>query len=315
MLTPLSDRVDMLKWARKTAKEYVEGKYDEKSRRTPIDYVQFCFVYMQLYRKWIQTQSTRKVQYTELESSQQLQHQKNTTTRDLEAEDWTGLWNAIYPAVRRYKKKLGWSKTRDSYNCLNQTVTSLSPEDILSRDRTLAETCLEWIEALDSPGTSKSSSTPRSSHVFPDELVAALGSFISPDEASKFPRLQPLMSMLEEEEGEEEKKSASDDTKAPATTSDATSAKETKTPRTEKGQEAASKPSRKKSDSAGKSDDEDSGLPSSLAELLSSMESLTSAGGSGSSKPDDDDDDLSPGLHTLARILAMNAALRHLGME
>ena len=149
-----------------------------------IDAVRYCFLYVSLYGRHV----------TQGRAAQQglIGYRTETEPGDTRGSiNWSNLWKTINSAVRRYSCDKKWEATYiGQYWQLPLRV--LPPDELLAEDRELAGGCLEIMDFIESESDADGLERPGSKPIFPDELVAALGLFILPEDVSKHSRLAGL---------------------------------------------------------------------------------------------------------------------------
>ena len=168
----------MIAHSASVAQYFADPEYD--GGFPSLDAVRYCFLHVALYREHITA------------GDHLINHSMVTQTVDArDSIDWLYLWKTISSAVRRYSRDEKWGATYiKQYWHLPLSV--LTPEELLAKDRAFAGECLEIMNSIDGKGNGDRLGRPKRKPVFPDELVAALGLFILPEDVSKYPRLARL---------------------------------------------------------------------------------------------------------------------------
>ncbi|EKM54759.1 uncharacterized protein PHACADRAFT_258812 [Phanerochaete carnosa HHB-10118-sp] len=96
---------------------------------------------------------------------------------------WTSLWNATASGLRKYSAEERWH-AEYAQRYWHPTLPHLTPEELLAEDRKFAGECLEIMKCIENGDDTLRSNPPMHEPAFPDELVAALGFFILPEDVS-----------------------------------------------------------------------------------------------------------------------------------
>lgn len=104
-------------------------------------------------------------------------------------DSWKRLWDECATAVRKYHEAKAWERTEEKQYWHDDTPTR-PPALLLQDDKDIAAECLHIISS--SPKTPLSDDGSESVDQYPDDLVEALGLFLSASGASDNPRLQAL---------------------------------------------------------------------------------------------------------------------------
>lgn len=156
-----------------------------KGYTSSVDMVLICLIHLWLYEDTVKGRDVAKKQPREEPEGKATQGPS-----DLTRKDWSNVWAQICAALKYYWQEKEWVRfSNDS-----------DGEDILRKDREMAEECLVVMTRM--PGEKGRGSGPEAdlaarSVSFPEDLFIALGNFLDSKTRATFPQLVRVISRLE----------------------------------------------------------------------------------------------------------------------